>query len=476
MSNTQVIKSAHKRGRLPEKMRQQLETNFQGELIRPGEPNYDSARRIWNGMIDKFPALIAHCTGPEDVIAAVNVAREHELPLAVRGGGHNVAGHAVCDGGLVIDLSLLRQVAVDPEARLVLVGAGATLADVDRMTQHFGLATPTGNVSQTGIAGLTLSGGLGWLRRKYGMSVDNLLAVEIVTADGRLRRASQTEHPDLFWSMRGGGGNFGVVTRFEFRLHEVGPEVLFLTTMYPLAQASAVLAAWRDWTLTAPEEASTDCLFWNIPASPSFPESLHQTPVVILAGMYAGSIEEGTRLFQPLRELGDPVFDITGPMPYLAGQSMFDPFFPEGQRHYWKSLYMDEMNNEAIAAIIARATQRPSPRTLVPIRHLGGAINRVGDTDTAVANRSAQYLLSVDSTWDDHCDDEKNIAWTRQVWAEMQQFSGGGVYLNFAGLGEEGHKLVQAAHGPNYPRLIEQKNKYDPGNLFRLNHNIKPTA
>jgi FAD/FMN-containing dehydrogenase len=457
--------------------------DFQGELIRPGEPDYDSARRTWNGLIDKYPALIARCTGAEDVIAAVNFARKHELPLAVRGGGHDVAGNAVCDGGLVIDLSLskmpsevLKQVVVDPEACLARVGAGATLGEVDRVTQHYGLATPTGNVSATGIAGLTLSGGLGWLRRKYGMSVDNLLAVEMVTADGRLLRASQTEHPDLFWGVRGGGGNFGIVTRFEFRLHEVGPEVLFLTTMYPMAQAQEVLTAWRDWTLTAPEEASTDCLLWNIPASPPFPKSLHRTPVVILAGMYLGPAEEGLRLFQPLRALGDPVLDLTGPRSYLAVQSMFDPFFPNGLRYYWKSLYMDDINAEASAAIVRRARQRPSPQTLIPIRHIGGAISRVGDTGTAIANRRAQYLLSVDSTWDDPADDEKNIAWTRQVWAEMHQFSDGGVYLNFAGLGEENQTLVQAAHGANYARLVELKNTYDTGNLFRLNHNIEPTV
>jgi hypothetical protein len=353
------------------------------------------------------------------VIAAVNVAREHELQLAVRSGGQNVAGHAVCNDGLVIDLSLLKQVVVDPEARLVRVGAGATLGDIDRVTQHYGLATPTGNVSTTCIADLTLSGGLGWLRRKHGLSVDNLLAVDIVTADGQLLRASQTEHPDLFWGVRGGGSNVGIVTSFEFRLHDVGPEVLFLTTLYPLAQAQEVLTAWHDWTLTAPEEASTDCLVCNIPASPAFPESLHQTPVVMLAGMYSGPVEEGMWLFQPLWELGDPVLDLTGPMPYLAGQTMFDPFYPEGFRPYSKSLYIEAINNEMIATIVARAAERPSPRTLVSIRHMGGAISRIGDTETAVANRRAQYLLSVDSTWDDPAGDEKNITWTRRFWSDI---------------------------------------------------------
>lgn len=453
-----------------------LMTGVRGQVIHPGEADYDEARRVWNAMIDKRPALIVRCRHVEDVITAVNFAREQALPLAVRGGGHNVAGNATCDDGLVIDLSPLNAVQVDPEARVARVEAGATLGDVDRATQQYGLATPTGNVSETGIAGLTLSGGLSWLRRQYGMTVDNLLAVEIVTAGGRLLRASATENPDLFWGVRGGGGNFGVVTRFEFRLHAVGPEVLFLTTMYPVELAQNVLTAWRDWTRSAPEAASTDCLFWSIPASPPFPEPLHNRPVVAVAGMYAGPVEVSGPIFQPLRELGEPLIDLTGPMPYVVVQSMFDPFFGKGARQYWKALYLDELSDRAIAAIVARATTRPSPRTLVPVRHLGGAISRVADTETAVANRSAQYLFSADSSWDNPDDDETNLTWTRRFWQEMHRFSAGGVYLNFPGLGEEGQTLVQAGYGPNFERLVALKTQYDPTNLFRLNQNIRPTV
>ena len=451
-----------------------FQSKLQGKFIRPGDPEYDEARRVWNAMIDKYPAFIARCAGAEDVKAAVDFAREQDLPLAVRSGGHNAAGHAVCDGGLVIDLSLMNEVTVNPGARVARAEAGALLGDVDRTTQEHGLATPTGNISETGIAGLTLSGGLSWLRRKYGMSVDNLLAVEIVTADGRLQRASDEENADLFWAVRGGGGNFGVVTSFTFRLHHVGPEILFLTTMYPMEMGEQVLAAWRDWTLSAPEEASTDCLFWSIPAAPPFPEALHGRPVVVVGGMYVGEKEEGMKLFQPLRQIGEPLIDMTGPMPYVKAQSMFDPFFAEGSRQYWKSLYLDELSDEAMATIVKQARQRPSPRTMVPIRHLGGAISRVGDTETAVANRSAQYLFSADSTWDDPGNDETNITWTRNFWQTMHRFSAGGVFLSFPGMGEEGQQLLKAAHGPNHDRLAALKKKHDPENLFRLNQNIRP--
>lgn len=462
--------------RLADQTTRNFEARFSGEIVHPGDPEYDEARQVWNGMIDKYPALIARCAGAEDVKAAVNFAREQELPLAVRGGGHNVSGSAVCDDGLVIDLGLMNEVTVDPEARVAHVEAGARLGEVDRATQEHSLATPTGNVSKTGIAGLTLNGGLSWLRRKAGMSVDNLLAVEIVTADGRLRRASEDENADLFWGVRGGGGNFGIVTNFEFRLHHIGPEILFLTTMYPIDLGERVLTAWRDWTLSAPEAASTDWLFWSIPGSPPFPGPLHGTPVVVVGGMYVGPTEEGLDVFRPLREVGEPLIDMTEPMPYTRAQSMFDPFFEDGLRQYWKSLYLDELSDEAIATIVEQAKQRPSLRTMVAIRHLGGAISEVGDTETAVANRSAQYLFSADSTWDDPADDEANVNWTRQFWRTMHRYSDRGAFLSFPGLGEDGEKLVKAAHGPNYERLVTIKKKYDPTNLFRLNQNIRPDA
>jgi FAD/FMN-containing dehydrogenase len=450
-----------------------LAGRVQGQVIQPGDPGYEAGRRVWNALIDRRPALILRCRHRDDVVAGIQFARDNQLSLAVRGGGHNVAGSATIDGGIVLDLSGMNAVQVDRAACLARVQAGAVLAEVDRETQRYGLATPTGNVSKTGIAGLTLSGGLGWLRRKHGMGIDNLVAVEMVTAGGRRLRASEDENPDLFWAVRGGGGNFGVVTRFEFRLHPVGPEVAFLAAIYPATEAPAILTAWRDWTLSAPEEASTDCLFWTIPAADPFPEALHNRPVVILGGLYAGPVVEGLHHFQSLRRLAEPLADMSGLMPYVAAQQLFDAFFPEGMYHYWKSLYLENLNDAAVETILEQGSQRPSPQTLIPIRHLGGAISRVADSATAVANRSAPYLISVDASWTEAADSERNVAWARRSWADMHRHTRGGVYLNFGGLGEEGPQLLQAAYGSNYERLLQIKKQYDPDNLFHTHHNIK---
>lgn len=451
---------------------------FGGKIVQPGDPGYDSDRRVWNGMIDKHPALIAYCHSVDDVITAVNFAREQNVLAAVRGGGHNVAGNAVCDGGLVIDLSPMRKIEVDPEARTVRVEAGATIGEVDRATQPYGLATPTGNVSETGIAGLTLGGGLSWLRRKYGMNIDSLLRVELVTADGRVLAASATENADLFWGIRGGGGNFGIVTAFEFRLYPVGPEVSLLSVFYPYTMAREVLAAWRSFTETAPDEVSSDAILWQIPAVPLFPEAIHGELIVGMGAVHVGPVDEGMRLLQPLRELGEPLVDMSGPLPYLAVQSAFDPLFPAHElRYYWKSLYLDHLDDRVLDAILRWNETRPSPRTFIPIRHLGGAISRVAEGATAASNRQSPYLLSIDMTWSDRNDDAKNVAWTQAFWREMHRFSSaGGVYLNFAGLGEEGQRMMQSAHGPNYKRLVALKNKYDPTNFFRLNQNIVPSV
>jgi FAD/FMN-containing dehydrogenase len=451
---------------------------FSGELIQPGDPTYDSARRVWNGMIDKYPALIARCRSVADVVTAVNFGRRNNILVSVRGGGHNVAGNAVCDGGLVIDLSPLRTVTVDPEARTVRVAAGATIGEVDRATQPYGLATPTGNVSETGIAGLTLSGGLSWLRRKYGMNIDSLLGAEVVTADGRVLWASATDHADLFWGIRGGGGNFGIITSFEFRLYPVGPEVSFLSILYPYALARKVLTAWRSFTTTAPDEVSSDVLLWEIPDAPIFPEAIQGERIVGLGAVHVGPVDEGMRLLQPLRELGEPLVDMSGPLPYVAVQSAFDPLFPAHERrYYWKSLYLDHLDDQVFDALLRWNETRPSPRTFIPIRHLGGAISRVGETETAVSNRQSPFLLSIDMTWDNPEEDARNIAWTQAFWREMHRFSSeGGVYLNFAGLGEEGQRMLQAAHGANYQRLVALKNKYDPTNFFRLNQNVPPSV
>jgi FAD/FMN-containing dehydrogenase len=452
-----------------------LRERLQEALLRRGDDGYDEARQVWNGMIDRYPALIARCADTSDVIAAVEFAREHDLLVAVRGGGHSVAGYSTCDDGLVIDLSAMRAVHVDPEARTVRVEGGATWGDLDRETQRFGLATPGGVVSTTGVAGLTLGGGYGWLRRRYGLSCDNLLAAEVVTAEGRLVTASDTENPELLWGLKGGGGNFGIVTSFRFRLHPVGPEVMYAATLYPVEQATEVLRAWRDFVSAAPDEVTSDATLWSVPPDPELPAELHGRPIVLLDAVYAGAVEEGERTLQPLRDLAAPLLDLSGPQPYTAVNSALDAIFPAGAfQSYWKSLYLDELGNDAIDTIVEHNRQRPSPMSPVPIRHLGGAMSRVAPQDTALGDRSAPFLLSIDSTWEDPDEAEQNIAWTRGFWSEMLPYSTGGAYLNFPGMLEEGEDLLKKSFGPNYERLLELKRRYDPSNLFRLNHNLDP--
>jgi FAD/FMN-containing dehydrogenase len=446
---------------------------MRGPVLRPGDPGYDEARTVQNGLIDRYPALIARCTGAADVIAAVNFARDHGLPLSVRGGGHNVAGNAVCDGGVTIDFSLMRGVHVDPRARIAHVQGGATWGDLDRETQVFGLATPGGVVSTTGIGGLTLHGGMGHLRAKHGLSLDNLLAVDIVTADGCLRHASAAENADLFWAVRGAGSNFGVVTSFTFRLHPVGPTVMLCAPMYALEDAPAVLRRWRDYIATVPDEFTPLAVFWSVPEG--FPPELVGRPIVILAGVYAGPVEEGERIAQPLRELATPLLDLSGPMPFAAIQSAFDPFFPKGLLQYWKSTYVDTLSDDLLDALCDLAATRPSPKTTMDIWPQSGAVARVGAEETAFGPRPP-FMVAFESTWTDPAANEANIAWAREAWASMQRFASRGIYLNFPGFGEEKEELVRAAYGPNYPRLRVLKARYDPTNLFRANLNIPPSA
>ncbi len=455
-----------------------LESRLGGKVVGPDDDRYDAARRVWNGMIDRRPRWIVRCDGAADVIDAVNFSRVHQLMVAVRGGGHNVAGSAVCDDGLVIDLSPMKKIDVDPIARTVRAQGGVTWGELDRETQAFGLAAPGGVVSTTGIAGLTLGGGVGWLRRKYGLSCDNLISVDIVTADGALRTASATENSDLFWGIRGGGGNFGVVISFEFQLHPVGPEVMFAGALYPLEQARTVVPCWRDFIRAAPEEVSSQAVFWSVPAVDAFPPHTRGAPVVALVAMHCGSPAEGQRALQPLREFGEPLIDLSGVMPFVQVQQLYDPFLPAGAfNYYWKSLELNGLDDQVLEAVITAAESRPSPHTLLPIWHHGGAMNRPSARDSAYGDRSAEFLLSIDSTWSDPADNEKNIRWTRALWNDMHRFSSGSLYLNFAGFGEEGQALVQAAYGrDNYERLVALKNKFDPANLFRLNQNILPTA
>jgi FAD/FMN-containing dehydrogenase len=460
---------------LDEELIAALRAGLRGELLTPADASYDDARTVRNGLIDRRPALIARCSGTADVVECVNFAREHELVLSIRGGGHNVAGNAVNDGGLVIDLSQMRGVYVDPSARTVRTQGGATWGDVDRETQLFGLATPGGLISSTGVGGLTLHGGVGWFRRKLGMSLDNLLSVEIVTADGQVRKASETENADLFWAVRGAGSNFGVVTSFEFALHPVGPLVTVAAPFYALEDADQVARAWRDFMATAPDEISSALDFWSVPAVEMFPAELHGRAFVVPAAAYYGPAEEGERALRPLRELAKPLLDLSGTMPYTILQSaFFDWAFPKDWLYYWKSLYLRELDDEAISEIIHLATTRPSSQSLIALWHHGGAMARVGETETAFGRRDNRYLISFDTTWTDPDESEQAIAWTRDAWAAMHQFSDGGLYLNFPGFGEEKEELLRAAYGVNYDRLVDLKTKYDPGNLFRKNLNIPP--
>jgi FAD/FMN-containing dehydrogenase len=451
-------------------------TGLRGELLRPDGTAYDEARKVWNGLIDKHPALIVRCAGVGDVVDSVNFARENDLLVAVRGGGHNVAGNAVCDGGLVIDLSPMKGVRVDPERRTVRAESGATLGDLDRETQVFGLAAPMGVVSETGIAGLTLGGGIGWLRRKHGLSSDNLLSVDVVSADGRFLTASETENADLFWGIRGGGGNFGVVTSFEYRLHPVGPEVMFCFVLYPGERTKEVLSFCQQYVAEDPEEVSPLAMVGRVPAVEMFPERWHGEPMVAVAAMHTGEAEEGERVLRPLRELGGAIADLSARMPYTVAQSLFDEDYPDGWRYYWKSQNISALNDEVIEHLLTHAEAAPSDHSTVDIWYQGGAMSRIQASETAFGDRSAPVWVGVEANWEDAQDDEANIAWVRECVADMRRFSGGGAYLNFAGFFEEGDRLIREAFGENHKRLVDLKNKYDPTNLFRLNQNVKPTA
>lgn len=459
---------------VPEEAIGRLSEGLRGRLIRPTDGDYHEARAVWNGMIDKRPALIVRVAGVADVIRAVSFCREHGVLVAVRGGGHSVAGTSVCDGGVVIDLSLMRGVWVDPAARSATVQGGATWGDLDQETQAFGLATPGGLVSDTGIAGLTLGGGIGLLCRKHGLTCDNLIAADVVTADGQYRHASETEHPDLLWALKGGGGNFGVVTNFVYRLHPVGPEITYVLPVYPVERATEVMRAYRDYALSAPDEVALDALMWSAGDAEPYPPALRGRPGLFILGAYAGPPEEGRRVLQPLLELGTPLIDLGATLPYLQAQRLFDEDYPAGQYHYWKSLYIDDVSDAALEAFVAQGLSRLSPATSVELFALGGAIASVPVDATAYGRRDAPFVLAVEANWTDPSENEAQVAWARGVWQAMQPYSRGGLYVNFPGMGEEGAALLHATYGPNYARLVEVKTRYDPDNMFRLNQNIQP--
>ncbi|WP_245496826.1 FAD-binding oxidoreductase [Rhizobium ruizarguesonis] len=424
-------------------------------------------------MIDRRPALIARCRNAADVRASVNHARAHGLAIAVRSGGHNVAGYAVCDGGLMIDMSLMNAVRVAPGLDRASAEGGATWGDVDAATTPFGRATPGGLISTTGVAGLTLSGGIGWLRGTHGLSCDNLIAADVVTADGNLIRASETENPDLLWALKGGGGNFGVVVNFEFRLHPIADEIMFCAPAYPEEQARDILPQWRDYMATAPDEVSGLAEFSTIPSDPAYPEETWGRRVLALATVYDGPAEEGERITQPLRDLDEPLLDFSDRLPYRVLQGSYDGLFPKGRdRCYWKSTYLSGLDDVVVGEITGHLAKRPSEMTFASIWKFGGAVQRVAADVTAFGDRSMPFMLSLDAIWSEPTDDEANIGWVRDSLRNMQPHSTGRLYLNFPGFGE-GENLVRDAFGAEtYARLQEAKRIYDPTNAFKMNQNI----
>jgi FAD/FMN-containing dehydrogenase len=440
-----------------------LAASIRGIVIRPEDSEYDSARSLWNGMIDKRPAAIVRCSGTADVVAAVRFAREHDLLVAVRAGGHNAAGNAMCDGGIVIDLSGMNGVWVDPDQRVARVQGGATWGDFDREAQLHGLATPGGAISLTGVAGLTLGGGLGWLMRMYGMSCDNLISAQVVTADGEVVTASADENPDLLWGLSGGGGNFGIVTSFEFRLHPVGPLVMGGMLVHPADKAREVLHFYREFNSTAPDEST---VFAGLMVSPE------GAPIAALVPFYAGDPERGAEVLQPLREYGPPLADLVGAVPYTQHQQMMDEAFPAGLQVYWRSHFLTSLSDEVIDIILQHFEGMTSPLSAILLEQFGGAVSRVGAGETAFPHRSSEYNVAIISRWTDPAGADAHIAWTRSLHEALKPHSSG-VYVNY--LGEEGEDRVRDAYGPElYQRLVSLKTRYDPTNFFRLNQNIRP--
>ncbi len=444
----------------------ELTAALRGTALTPSHAAYDESRRIWNGTVDRRPAVIARCRGARDVIEAVSFARDNGLGVSIRAGGHHVAGSSLLDGGLVVDLSAMRSVHVDAPAATVRAEGGALIGDLDRETQVFQLAVPLGLVSETGIGGLTLAGGLGWLRRKHGLSCDNLISADVVTADGRLLHASHDENGALFWALRGGGWDLGVVTSFEYRAHPLGPDVWVTFVGYPWEQAVPAMQRYREYMATAPDGVGAVGVYWTVPEVDIFPKERWRQPLFLVVGPYAGPVAEGQKATRPLHELATPMADASGALPYVTAQTaVFDEDYPSGRRYYWKSVYLRELSDAAIDVLRAMAAKKPSPLTSLDVWALGGAIARVGAADTPVGHREAPYLIGIESNWDEPADDGINIAWAREVAEALKPFSTGGSYLNFEDLSDAG--AAARSHGANFERLVSIKKKYDPDNLFR---------
>jgi len=445
---------------------QDFTASLRGGVLRPTDEGYDEARKIHNGMIERRPTLIARCAGVADVITSIRFARDQRLLVSVRGGGHSIPGFSVCDGGLMIDLSRMRGVRVDAARETVRAEGGVTWGDFDHETQAFGLATTGGVARPTGIAGLTLGGGHGFLMRKHGLACDNLLSVDLVTAEGHLLTASADEHADLFWGLRGGGGNFGIATSFEYQLHHLGP-ILGGMLIYPLARAKEIFRIYRDVTSAAPDEVNL------IFALATLPDGTQAAGVL---GCYAGSVADGERVLGPLRASGPLLADQLGPIPYIALQSIPENFNPPGMRNYWKSDYLTQLSDDAIDLLVEEYPSVPAPYTHVIIEQMGGAVSRIREDDTAVSHRDARYNAAIIGMWAEPAEDERTIGWVRRLWESLRPFTSGGVYVNYQ-MADEGEDRLRGAYGPEkYERLVALKDKYDPTNLFRLNQNIRPTA
>lgn len=451
----------------------ELRPRLRGPLLAAGDPGYDDARLIWNAMIDRRPGAIARCLGVADILASVQFARERGLMLSIKGGGHNISGLAVCDGGLMIDLSLMRGVFVDPSARVAHAQPGCLLGDVDRETQVHGLAAVLGFVSNTGAAGLTVGGGFGYLTRRFGWTSDNVLSLDVVTADGRVVRASEQENVDLFWGLRGGGGNFGVVTNFDYRLYPVGPEIVAGAIAWRGEDAPKVLDMWRTLVESAPPELVVVAGLRNAPPAPWIAKEIHGKPIVALFVCHTGSVADGEKLLAPIKKFGSPVGDVVQRRPYVSQQSLLDATQPKGRRYYWKSEYLSTLEPEMIDKAIEYAGRIRSPHSAILIFPLEGALNKLPDDHSAVGNRDAAFVLNITASWEKAEDDAANIEWARAAWRDMRRFSTGGTYVNFL-TEEEGDDRIKAAYGKNHARLVELKTTWDPTNLFRLNKNIAP--
>ena len=459
--------------RLDEKVVQDLRARVRGELIQPGDPQYESARRVYNGMIDKHPGLIARCADVADVIAAVNSARENRLPLAIRGGGHNGPGLGTCDQGLVIDLGRLKGIRVNPTAASVRVEGGCVWADVDHATQPFGLAVPCGMISTTGVGGLTLGGGVGYLTRKYGLTIDSLLGVDMVLADGRFVSASANENADLFWAVRGGGGNFGVVTSFLFKAHPVST-VYGGPIMWPLDESHEVIRFWRDLIMTAPEDLNGWFGFITVPPVAMFPREYHNQLMCAVCWCYTGDPAKADAVFKPIRSFRKPAMDFAGPIPMPALNSMFDAFYPPGLQWYWKADFFETVSDQAVDLHKKHGSQMPTPQSTMHIYPVNGAAQRIGRADTAWTFRNANFTEVIVAVSPDAANNERMMRWAKDYWTALHPYSAGGAYLNM--VMDEGADQVKAAYADNYARLTRIKAKYDPQNLFSINQNIKPGA